>query len=250
MRRLLPDPADPVAVYDAYRPVDPHAPLVRLNMVMAADGAVVDRAGRAGGLGGPADRAVFRSLRALADAVLVGAGTIRVEGYGPHRLPPELAARRRRDGRATPAAIVVVSRSLDLDYRSRLFTQAATPTVVLTCAAAPAERRARAQAAARVLVAGRERVDLAAGLRLLRDELGLAAIVCEGGPRLNTALLRAGCVDELCLTLAPSLAGGRLRGLARDLDAAVELELLSVCEQDAELFLRYRVAAPGGGRGG
>src|SRR5690606_39776719 len=136
-------------------------------------------AGARGGPGGPGALAVFAALRALAAGVLVGAGTVRAEGYGPHRLHPDLAARRRADGRTEPAAIVVVSRSLALDYDAPLFTEAQTPTVVLTCAAAPAERRAAATAAGRVVVAGDAEVDLVAGVAALRDELGLVSLVCE-----------------------------------------------------------------------
>lgn len=241
MRRLLPPPIADVTAYDAYRPADPHAPLLRLDMVASVDGAVTRADGRSGGLGGPGDLAVFAALRALADGVLVGAGTVRAEGYGPHRLHPDLAARRRADGRTEPAAIVVVSRSLALDYDAPLFTEAQTPTVVLTCAAAPAERRAAAAAAGRVVVAGDAEVDLVAGVAALRDELGLVSLVCEGGPALNAALLEAGLVDELCVTVAPWLVAGGHGRLAGELAADRRLELLQVCEQDGELYLRYRV---------
>lgn len=241
MRRLLPPPVEEVVAYDAYRPADPHAPLLRLDMVTSVDGAITRADGRSGGLGGPGDLAVFTALRALADGVVVGAGTARTEGYGPHRVRPELAARRRADGRDAPAAIVVVSRSLELDYDAPLFTAAHTPTVVLTCAAAPADRREAAGRAGRVVVAGDDAVDLTAGIAALRDELGLASLVCEGGPALNAALLDAGLVDELCVTVAPSLVAGGVSGLAGDHARDHDLDLRQVCEQDGELYLRYRV---------
>lgn len=241
MRQLVPVPLPDVDAYAAYRPDDPKAPLLRLNMVMSADGSVTDERGRAGGLGGEADREVFRTLRALADAILVGAQTARTEGYGPHRVRADLAERRRGDGRDAPAAVVVVSRSLDLDYRGRLFTEAVTPTVVLTCQAADPGRRRAAERAARVLVAGEATVDLAAGLGLLRSELGLAHVVCEGGPTLNAALLSAGLVDELCLTIGPMLTGVDGLPLVRGVAPRVPLRLLSVLEAGGELMLRYTV---------
>ncbi|CAN5805965.1 pyrimidine reductase family protein [soil metagenome] len=241
MRQLLPRASDRVDPYDAYRPDDPHAPFLRLNMVASADGAVTDRRGRSGGLGGDGDRVVFRALRALADAVLVGAGTVRAEKYGPHRPPEALAARRFADGRARPAAIVVVSQSLDVDIGAPLFTEAEVPTVVLTCAASDPDRRAAIERVGRLVVAGDARVDLAAGLTGLRERLGCAHVLCEGGPTLNAALLAAGLVDELCLTVAPQLMGGSGPRLAADLEPSRDLDLIAVCEQDGELLLRYRL---------
>ena len=239
MRRLRPEPAADVDAYDLYRPADPSAPLLRLNMVASLDGRITDRAGRSGGLGGAADRRVFRALRALADAVLVGAGTARVEGYGPHVVDPSIEGRRRADGRAHPAAVVLVSGSLDLDPTSRVFSQALTPTIVLTCASASADRRARLAEVAEVEVVGQTGVDLEAGLARLRAR-GLAHVLCEGGPSLNTALLRAGLVDELCLTLAPQMVGGADTRIA-SVEAAVGARLAGIaCDAD-ELFLRYEV---------
>lgn len=241
---------DDVQPYEVYRPENPSVPLLRVNMVASADGRATDRAGRSGGLGGPGDREVFRSLRALADGILVGAGTARTEAYGPHRVALHLAPRRRADGRTRPAAIVVVSRSLQLDAASRLFTEAETPTVVLTCAAAPGSAREALRAVAEVVVAGEDEVDLPLGLQRLRDELGIRHVLCEGGPLLNGALLACGLVDELCLTVSPVLVGGAglaiVRGEASDAAQSLSgsvvgasLRLETVCEQDGELYLRY-----------
>lgn len=243
MDRLLPPPLVPVDVYDAYRPADPAAALVRLNMVVSADGHVVDATGVSGGLGGAADLAGFSAMRHLADAVMAGAGTVRAEGYGPMRLRAALADRRRADGRPGPAPIVVVSGSLDLDLTGPLFTQAVTPTVVLTCTAAPQERlRAVQETGCEVVRAGDATVDLVAGLAALRAR-GLNHVLVEGGPRLNAALLAAGSVDELCLTIAPSLTGGHdPRRITDEMPGPVDLELLHVLHADGELLLRYRVA--------
>lgn len=242
MRQLLPEAQPHVEPYDAYRSDDPLAPQLRLNFVASADGAATDERGVAGGLGGRGDREVFRALRALADAILVGAGTVRAEGYGPHRLPPALAARRRADGRFAPAPVVVVSRSLALEPSWPLFTEAVTPTVVLTCEDAPAARLGALEPVAVVLVAGRASVDLGDGLRRLRRELGLVRLLCEGGPTLATGLLAAGLVDELCLTVAPALLGGAGPRIVRGLRRRVPLELVAAFCEDDELYLRYRIA--------
>lgn len=240
MRQLFPDPRDEVDPYEAYRP--PAGPLVRVNMVLSADGTVQDRDGKAGGLSGAADQNLFRVLRAQADAILVGAGTVRVEGYGPHRLRRDLADRRAADGRSAPATVVVVSNSLELPTGAPLFTEARVPTIVATSLAAPAERRRAIEAAGgRVLTAGDAAVDMAHLLSVLRVEHGLQHILCEGGPTLNASLFAPGLVDELCLTLSPRLVGAAGLQVVGGLPVPAELRVEHVLEEDGELFLRYAV---------
>ena len=231
MRRLLPEPAlggvDPYAEYA-------DAPPLRLGMVMSVDGSVTDAEGWTDGLGGDADFRVLRILRAHADAILVGAGTVRTGRLGPARLRTDLRARRG----APPAPIVVVSRSLDLDWTLPLFTAAETPTVVAT------SRRAarRAPDGIRVVAAGEDDVDLPAAVRTLRADLGHARLLCEGGPALATALIRASLVDELCLSIAPTLLGGpRHTRLLGGLDAEVPLDPAALYLDDGVLFARYRL---------
>jgi riboflavin biosynthesis pyrimidine reductase len=181
---------------------------VRANMVQSLDGAgTVD--GRAGGLSGEADEQVFALLRAIADVILVGAGTARAEGYEPVR--PESEGLRwawLRDGRTPSAPIAVVTRALDLDLASPLL--AGSPpharTIVITTQAAPPERRAAVARTAEVIVAGEASVDLKAALDALASR-GHQRILTEGGPRLLAQLAGAGLLDELCLTLSPRLAG-------------------------------------------
>ncbi len=244
MRQLWPHAVEEIAPYDAYRLDDPASPHLRLSMVQAVDGRATDVAGVSGGLGGEGDFAVFVALRALADAILVGAGTARVEDYGPHRVRPSLAIRRRADGRTEPAPIVVVTRSAALAPTARLFAEARTPTIVLTCAAAPPERRRALADVAEVLVVGDDTVDLAEGLRRLREDRGLTHVVCEGGPTLNADLLAGGLVDELCTTIAPQLAGGDGPGIVERLDRRVQLTLARVLTDGRELFTSYRVTRP------
>ena len=183
MRQPFPEPADSVEPLDVYRdlPVVEGRPAVRLNMIASVDGATaVD--GRSGGLGGPADRRVFVALRSLADVVLVAAGTVRAEGYGPGTPP-----------------IAVVSGSLRLDWDSPFFTTATHRPIVVTSGRAPAEARKRATD---VLVAGDVEVDLVRAVEML-GERGFAHVLAEGGPSLNGALAGTGVLDELCLTVAP-----------------------------------------------
>lgn len=240
MRQLLPEPVDALDVYQAYRPDDPRAPLVRVNMIVSVDGSATDERGRSGGLSGTGDQEVFRTLRALADVILVGAGTARVEGYGPHRLRADLRARREADGRQDPAPVVVVSRSLQLDLDAPLFTEAEVRTIVLTCQAAASERVRAVRRAGRVLVAGTADVDVRAGLSLLQHDLGLRHVLCEGGPTLNESMFRAEAVDELCLTISPRLIGTG-PSLLPGLDRPERCRLLQLSEENGEVYLRYAV---------
>jgi riboflavin-specific deaminase-like protein len=248
MLRLHPGPVEEVDPYAAYRPEDPRAPLVRVNMVSSLDGRVVDADGRSGGLGGDGDEAAFFAMRAMADAVVAGAGTVRAEGYGPMRVRPAHAEARAADGLRGPVPIVVVSRSLDLDPAAALFAEAVAPTVVLTARAADPARAAALEAAgARLVRAGDDAVDLVEGVAALRSELGLRHLLVEGGPRLNGDLLRAGLVDELCLTLASAVAGGEdPRRIADGLDRRADLALVRVLRAGDELLLTYRRRVRGG----
>jgi riboflavin biosynthesis pyrimidine reductase len=256
VRQLLPDPLPEVDPVDAYaHPADPHAsadpharagahpdgaPTVRVGMVVSADGSATDEAGWTNGLGGPADLRVFRALRAWADAILVGATTVRTGRMGPHRPAADIQARRLADGRAPAAAVVVVSGSLRLDWSHRLFTEATTPTIVVTHAAAAST--GDVPSGVPLVVAGDSGVDLAAAVRILGDGYGLTRLLCEGGPTLTTALFHAGLVDELCLSLAPTLLGGAHHTpLLGALPVPVGLRLHRVYEDDGVLFLRYRV---------
>ncbi|WP_433473059.1 dihydrofolate reductase family protein [Spirillospora sp. CA-142024] len=229
MRRLLPEPAAGVDPYDAYG----DQPGLRLGMVMSVDGSVTDAEGWTDGLGGAADFRVFRTLRALTDAILVGAGTVRTGRLGPARLGDDLRARRGRP----PAPIVVVSRSLDLDWTFPLFTGAETPTIVVTSR----DVRQKVPPHIQVVAEGEGDVDLNAAVRTLREDLGYEHLLCEGGPSLATALIRASLVDELCLNIAPALSGGpRHTRILGDLDAEVPLHPTALYLDEGVLFARYR----------
>lgn len=267
MRALLPKPSEQVNLVEMYSrglpavgAVTGSRPYVRVNMISSLDGAVAV-AGRSGGLGGPADRSLFQVLRAMADVVLVGAGTVRIERYGPPRLPPEVQEMRLAQGRLPMPAVAIVSQSAELDWSWPLFRENPVRPIVITPGNTDADALARAREAADVLTAGAGGVDLPAALSALAER-GVAHIVCEGGPTLNTSLAAAGLVDELCLTLSPQLAGcvgGVLLGgwlgsagvwlsrtegsgertfRAQPLAQLTRFTLLHVLEQDGYLFLR------------
>src|SRR5512139_3236202 len=151
----LPDAsgADPFAPYDAPRPRPDGRPWLVANMVAGLDGSLSWH-GRVGELSSASDRSLFVRLRGLADAVLVGAGTVGAEGYGPVRLPTDVEARRRADGHEAVPPLVVVSRSLDLDWSAPLWAAADGPRpIVVTSEGAPAGAVRQAAEHAEVILA-------------------------------------------------------------------------------------------------
>jgi riboflavin biosynthesis pyrimidine reductase len=210
VRRLWPDPVEVADVHalvaaDA-RPAPAHRPWLLVNMISSLDGAItIDH--RSGGLGRPADKALFHALRGVADVILAGAGTARAEGYGPARPSEEVRALRRARGQVEVPPIALVSRSLALDLDAPLFRDATSRTIVITCASAPADARQAIAERADLIVAGDDAVDLTAALATLHER-GVAVITCEGGPRLNGDLLLEDLIDEWALTLTPLLVGG------------------------------------------
>ncbi|MET7680795.1 pyrimidine reductase family protein [Streptomyces sp. NPDC005423] len=217
-------------------------PWLRANMVSSLDGAG-QHEGRSQPLSGPADMRIFGTLRALADVVLVGAETVRQEGYRPARARAEFAAARQAAGQGTVPAIAIVTASLDLDFTLPLFTSPEVPTLVLTGALAPPERIAAAEkSGARVVIAGDGTgVDPARAVRALA-ELGHTRLLTEGGPRLLGQLIAAGVLDELCLALSPTLTAGGAQRIAGGPAITVPLrfELVSLLEEAGFLFGRYR----------
>ncbi|MGA1838695.1 pyrimidine reductase family protein [Herbiconiux sp. 11R-BC] len=206
---LFPEPSRPLSpdeLLARYAPPRRSEPWLRVNFIQSVDGsATVD--GLSGGLGGPADKAVFDTLRGVADVVLVGAGTARAEGYGALTVGERFVRWRRASGLPEHPAMALVSGRLDLDPASALFAEAPVRPLVFTVASAPADARARLAEVATVIDAGAERVDPSTVLRELAGR-GLAQVLCEGGPSLFGELTAAGLVDELCLTTSPMLEGG------------------------------------------
>lgn len=236
-------PADLVGSYVAVdRPCPSHRPWVLINFVATADGSAA-AGGRVGGLSSPMDKHVFQLLRSVADVILVGAGTVRAEGYGPHRPSLELQASRRARGQPATATMAVVSGGLNLDLQSSLFANGARPFVIAPDNVDTAARD-RTAAHAELLTAGHDTVDLGSALGQLHRR-GVRLVVCEGGPLLFAQLLAGGWVDELCLTVPPLLVADPVRLLsARALDRPAVLQLAHVLEDEGHLYLRYLVARP------
>jgi riboflavin biosynthesis pyrimidine reductase len=254
----IPDDADPAEIYGAdSRPPQDDRPWVLGNMIASVDGAATDPAGRSGGLGGPADRQLFMAIRAVADIVLAGAGTVRTERYGPARLPPPLEEARLARGQSARPRIAVVTRSLALDLDLPLFREATDedrPLVVTTTAGMDRVRSAGGATAtqdlalvAEIVVAGDESVDWGTALRALRATARAGVLLVEGGPNTIGQVVAADLLDELCLTVSPQLvgAGGPRIVNGVDWDAPRRLALDRVMADDDFLFIRYLRVRPG-----
>ncbi len=223
------------------------APVLRVNFVASVDGAVTHD-GRSGGLSGEADKRYFELLRRVCDVVLVGAGTVRDEGYGPMRVGDESARWRVANGLPEHPVFAIVSGSLDLDPHSDIFTDAPTRPIVVTSTRASAERVARFQEVADVIVGGSNWIDVPHAVAALHAR-GLHNVLCEGGPTLFGSLLAAGAVDELFLTVSPTLeAGDAWRITAGQLAEPYRLELTSVLASGSTLLLRYAASSASASR--
>ncbi|MFJ4832542.1 pyrimidine reductase family protein [Streptomyces sp. NPDC088747] len=226
---------------EAYAYPDVREPWLRANMVSTLDGAA-QHDGRSRPISSDTDMRIFGVLRALADVVLVGAETVRQEGYRPARAREAFAERRDAAGQGPAPAIAIVTASLELDFSLPLFVSPLVPTLVLTGAGAPPDRVAAAEkAGVRVLIAGEGTgVDPARAVRALGD-LGMTRLLTEGGPRLLGQLVAAEVLDELCLALSPMLSVGDAQRIAGGPTITVpkRFELTSLLEEDGFLYGRY-----------
>ncbi len=214
-------------------------PYLALNMVATVDGRAAV-GGTPAGVGSPTDQRLMRRLRAEADALLHGAGTLRADRFSPS-VPRDLADRREASGLRRQPIGVVVTRSGRLPADHPYFTTATRdwPRLVYGGASPGGLERPGVE----VLPTSE-----GTGLRGVLGDLvrrGVRMVVCEGGPTLNQALLAEGLVDELFLTVAARLVGGHdpLTIVSGDALELPPLHVQSVFERDSELFLRYRVAS-------
>jgi riboflavin biosynthesis pyrimidine reductase len=201
-------------------------PWLRVNFVSTVDGAAQGSDGVSKSINNDADKRVFDALRARADCLVVGAGTLRTEGYDVPRIP-----------------LVVVSRSADLPPTLR----DAPPGRILMATVASADGLARAREELgedNVLVLGEDEIDLVL-LKATLAERGWTEQLCEGGPSLFADLLAAGVVDELCWTVVPTLAGGDAVRIATGTEVGVALRPVRLREQNGTLLGRWLVQGAG-----
>jgi riboflavin biosynthesis pyrimidine reductase len=214
-------------------------PYTVANFVASADGRATFQ-GRSGKLGDDAgDRALFHGLREIADAVLVGTGTLRAERYGRLTRDPERRARRTDAGLAPEPLCAIVTRSGELPVGIPLFEEPESRIVVFS----PTDFDPGGCAAdVQTVRLDPGELTLTTALRRLRSEYDIRLLLCEGGPTLFSALLHEALVDELFLTLAPKLTGGGGGPAVTngpELAEPATLALQWLLEHNGSLFLRY-----------
>lgn len=249
MQQLLPtwiEDVDPLDVYlTEPRPAPVDRPWVMVNMIASVDGATAVN-GASGDLGGPADRAVFRAVRASCDWILVASGTATAEGYRSPN-PDETVVGRRLDAGRSPTprlAIVTAGGALDPTIPALADTTAHNEhvdnqrTLVITGEAADPERLAALNAEIVRLRMPVPQPDAVLGELHRR---GAAVVLCEGGPTWNGRMTEAGLVDELCLSISPILAGGTSSRIVADAAQAVpaRMRLSRLLTEGGLLFARY-----------
>ena len=229
------DPQDLLARYTVPDRSKPH---LRVNFVTSLDGAATHN-GLTAGLNNEADHQVFHTLRMLSDVVLVGAGTVRQEGYEDLRVTAEQSRWRTEQGLPAHPVMAVVSRSLGLDAAAPLFARAPVRPLVFTTEEAPQGRRRDLSSVAEVITAGRTGVQPDHVVAAL-IERGLPQILSEGGPTWFGDLIGADVVDEMCLTLSPLLEGGPASRIAHGPNQrSTPMSLVSVLQAGDMLILRY-----------
>jgi riboflavin-specific deaminase-like protein len=241
---LTPDPGETTVErqLDSYRPWE--EPRDRRPFVAANFAATVDGRAAIGGVSGPigsgADTEMLARLRTRFDAVMIGAGTMRAERYGKVVADQEQRERRERLGLPHDPLMVIVSGGLDLPWDAPLFTEGSGQVLIFTASEAEPPETATSLG----VIHHEARVDLAAALHHLREERGVNALLCEGGPHLHGQLWSLGLIDELFLTTAPKLAGADAPRILEgpSLPEPAELDLIWLLEQEGELFARYALA--------
>lgn len=242
-RRLLPTPSEIDSAdlfYDLRLGQRAHddRPYLVVNFAATVDGRIsID--GRSGPIGDDGDLEVFRRLRTQADALLVGTGTLRTEGYGRVMRNPVLRAHREAIGLDPDPPMAIVSRTGDLPLEIPLFADPASRVIVFTHPDVPDPAVAAHVELIRLDVA---ELTLTNALRRLRVDHGIRSVLSEGGPTVLSALLHEGLVDELFLTAAPVLAGGGTEPTlttGAPLPEPARMEPLWVLERNGSLYLRY-----------
>lgn len=246
------DEVDPSGLTEryAYPEPDPDAPRscwVRGNMIASVDGGATSD-GKSGDLGGDGDRAVFAALREVADVIVVGASTARVENYSGVQFSVAQRLARQRRGQAEVPPIAVLTRSGHVERDAKLFHATEVAPLILTSADAADDTRRRLGGLAEVLDASGARtdsVDLRTALDLLAGR-GLLRVLTEGGPGVLGMFIEQDVLDELCLTVAPVLVGGKSgRIVTGPAEAHTTMRLRhALTDDDGYLYLRYTRRGP------
>lgn len=237
MIRTEPDgqAVDPVDLQMSYPRGRSDRPWVVANFISTIDGAAVVDGGSTA-INDEDDKAMFAAIRTVADFILVGAGTVRAENYGPPSMD-EARRERRMEARLDPEPhLVIVSGSLSVDPSHRVFGDPENRVTLLTSQEAPGDRVESLSEVADVV----QLDDMSADGILRYMRMG-KVVLCEGGPSLFGQFVSEGLVDEMAWTVAPMLVAGDSPRISHSAERAAdpEMRLDRVLYGDRSLFLRY-----------
>jgi 5-amino-6-(5-phosphoribosylamino)uracil reductase len=210
-------------------------PWVMVNFISSADGGTAI-GGKSSGLGDEDDKALFQAMRAVADVILVGSGTVEAENYRPVTLDEERRERRLAAGLTEVPVLAIVSGRLGFDPEARVFSDPAHKPMVITGPdAEPAKLALIGDSADMVFLEDVTPSAILARLSAAR------LILCEGGPTLVGQFVTEHLVDELNLTIAPTMIAGRSARIAHGAPAEppLDMRLDRALFGDRSLFLRY-----------
>ncbi|HWC33390.1 MAG TPA: pyrimidine reductase family protein [Mycobacteriales bacterium] len=230
---VLPDSFEELDEYYGQPPAG-----VRANMITALDGAAAF-GGRTKAITDPADQTLLAYLRSCCDVIVAGSATVAAESYGPVRLREELRKRRSAAGLPELPRLAIVTARGALSPALRVFSDDSQRPLIVTVARTARDQPQLAELGD-IVVAGEDVIEAAAMLDALR-EIGLQRVLCEGGPYLLSTLVDADLVDDMCLTVAPYLAGAQptTPQPTSALAAPTRFVLRHVLQHDDLLYLRY-----------
>jgi len=215
-------------------------------MAITADGKIATANRAISSFGSRHDHDNLLELRATADAVMNGAGTVNANPINMGPGPLKYRRMRTRRGLAEYNLRIIVSGSGDVDPNAEVFKQAFSPVIILTTERAdPRKLNALRTAATEIKVCGQREIDFRSALAWLREKWKIKRLLCEGGGELDDALFRAGLVNELHLTICPKIFGGRRAPTIAEgtgvlkLSDATQLKLKSMKRVGDELFVVY-----------
>jgi 2,5-diamino-6-(ribosylamino)-4(3H)-pyrimidinone 5'-phosphate reductase len=218
-------------------------PVCFLNAAVSLDGKIASARRELPTFPSGYDRRMMDRIRARADAILVGAGTLRAADFPLRIRSPRLRRQRRAAGKSDQPLNILLSTSLRLPLSGRFFCDPSVARLVVTGSAAPARRIAAVRKRAEVIRLPGRRVSPRRLLRTLRRR-GIRQLLLEGGGRTNFEFFREGCIDEVFLTLCPVVIGGRSSPTPVDGDGFHPdhfpgFRLLQVRRRGGELYLHY-----------
>lgn len=213
---------------------------------MTADGKITTREYSPVDFTSREDKMHLLRQRALADAVLIGHSTLKQDNVRLGLPKGPLREERLARGQSASPLRVIVSREGRIDDTLKIFQSEVAPIVIFATTRMPRRQQKLLREKATLHLSESESVDLAWMLQQLRTEYKVRSVACEGGAALFRSMLELGLVDQLNLTIAPLLFGGKgaptLTGVSADfLPKAIRCSLTEMRTIGDECFLTYRI---------